>query len=124
MMKRKGKKTKKILIIDDEENVRLLYQEELQDEGYEVIVASNGQDGLEKFNHHKPDLITLDIHMVGINGLETLRLIRERSRDIPVILCTAYGEYKQDFRSWGSDAYIVKSSDLNELLTKVKEILR
>jgi DNA-binding response OmpR family regulator len=124
MMKTKEKKQKKILIIDDEENVRFLYQEELQDEGYEVILASNGQEALEKFKHHKPDLITLDIHMVGINGLETLRLIREKSLSIPVILCTAYGEYKQDFRSWGSDAYIVKSSDLNELVRKVKEILK
>jgi len=96
----------------------------LQDEGYEVILASNGQEGLEKFNHHKPDLVTLDIHMVGINGLETLKQIRETSRDIPIILCTAYGEYKQDFRSWGSDAYIVKSSDTNELLTTVRQILK
>lgn len=124
MKEGKGRLSKKILIIDDEENIRLLYQEELEDEGYEVIVASNGEEGLQKFDYHKPDLVTLDIQMADSNGLETLRLIRERSRNIPVILCTAYEEYKQDFRSWASDAYIVKSSDLNELLTKVKEILK
>jgi DNA-binding response OmpR family regulator len=123
-MRKRGKRSKKILVIDDEENVRLLYQEELQDEGYEVILASNGLEGLEKLNAHNPDLITLDIHMAGFDGLDILKLIRERSRNVPVILCTAYGEYKQDFRSWSSDAYIEKSSDLNELLTKVKEILK
>jgi DNA-binding response OmpR family regulator len=124
-MGRKGRrKAKKILVIDDEENIRLLYQEELKDYGYEVILASNGQEGLEKFDNHNPDLVTLDIHMLGCNGLETLKKIRDRSRHVPVIICTAYGEYKQDLRSWSSDAYIVKSSDLNELLTKVKEILK
>lgn len=116
--------SKKILIIDDEENIRLLYQIELEDEGYEVIVASNGEEGLQKFDRYKPDLVALDIRMADSNGLDTLKLIRERSRDIPVILCTAYEEYKQDFRSWASDAYIVKSSNLDEFLSKVKEILK
>jgi DNA-binding response OmpR family regulator len=124
MARKKGVKLKKILVIDDEENIRLLYQEELKENGYEVILASNGQEGIEKFDCHNPDLVTLDIRMSDLNGLDTLKQIRDRSRDVPIILCTAYEEYKQDLRSWGSDAYVVKSSDLNEFLTKIKEILR
>jgi DNA-binding response OmpR family regulator len=124
MKTKREKIPKKILVIDDEENIRLLYQEELLEKGYEVILASDGKEGLEKFEKCNPDLVTLDIQMANLNGLHTLKMIRDRSRNIPVILCTAYGEYKQDLRTWGSDAYIVKSSNLNELLTTIQEILK
>ncbi len=113
----------RILVVDDEENIRLLYQEELEDEGYEVIVAEDGKKALELFSQMKPDLVTLDIQMPGMNGIEVLERIREMSKEVPIILCTAYGEYKQDFSTWASDAYIVKSSDLSELKEKIKELL-
>lgn len=114
---------KKIMVVDDEENIRFLYKEELIDEGYEVILAGSGMEALELLNTKKPDLITLDIKMPGIDGIETLRRIKELDKNIPVILCTAYGQYKQDFSSWASDAYVVKSADLEELKTKIKTIL-
>jgi two-component system, response regulator, stage 0 sporulation protein F len=123
MMDKKTGSPKRILVIDDEESILRLYQEELKDRGYEVILASNGREGVEKFERYHPDLITLDVRMVGIDGLETLKLIRERSKTVPVILCTAYEEYKQDLRTWASDAYIVKSSDAQVLLTKIEEVL-
>ncbi len=113
----------KILVVDDEENIRLLYMEELQDLGYEVIAASNGNDAIKKFEIYQPDLIILDILMPGMNGIETMNIIREKSKDIPIILCTAYGEYKQDLNTWASDAYVIKSADLAELLTTVNRIL-
>ncbi len=114
---------KRILVIDDEENIRLLYKEELAEEGYEVSVAASAQEALAKIEAERPDLITLDIRMPGIDGIEFLRLLRERDRDLPVIIVTAYGEYKQDFSVWASDAYVVKSADLDELRAMVRKVL-
>lgn len=114
---------KRILVVDDEENIRLLYKEELADEGYEVSVAASAEEALAKIEAERPDLITLDIRMPGVDGIEFLRLLRERDRDLPVIIVTAYGEYKQDFSVWASDAYVVKSADLDELKAMVRKVL-
>jgi len=113
----------KILIVEDEENIRLLYKEELKDLGYEVFLASNGKEAIKKYDLHQPDLIILDIKLPGMDGIKTMNIIRGKSRDVPIILCTAYGEYKQDMKTWASDAYLIKSADLKELLSTVKKIL-
>lgn len=114
---------KRILVIDDEENIRLLYQEELADEGYEVDVADSAEAAMSLIEAQKPDLITLDIRMPGVDGIEFLRLLREKHRDLPVIIVTAYGEYKQDFSVWASDAYVVKSADMEEMKATIRKIL-
>ena len=114
---------KKILVVDDEENIRFLYKEELMDEGYQVTLAASGQEALDLLGKSEPDLITLDIKMPDMDGIETLRKIKELNKNIPVVLCTAYGQYKQDFSSWASDAYVVKSADLAELKSVIREIL-
>ncbi len=114
---------KRILVVDDEENIRVLYREELEEEGYTVDVAANGQEALDKLDTFNPDIITLDIKMPGMDGVETLRRIREIQRDLPVILCSAYGEYKQDLTTWASDAYVIKTSDLTELKDTIKILL-
>jgi CheY-like chemotaxis protein len=114
---------KRILVVDDEENIRVLYREELEEEGYTVDVAANGQEALNKLNTFNPDLITLDIKMPEMDGVETLRRIRGIQRDLPVILCSAYGEYKQDLTTWASDAYVIKTSDLTELKDTIKLLL-
>jgi len=114
---------KTILVVDDEENIRFLYKEELTDEGYEVILAGNAEEALEKIGQQRPDLITVDIKMPGMDGLEFLQKLKEEEKEIPVILCSAYGSYKQDFRVWASDAYVVKSADLSELKGAIKDIL-
>jgi CheY-like chemotaxis protein len=114
---------KKILIVDDEESIRFLYKEELEDEGFEVELANNGEEALEKLPLFKPDLITLDIKMPVMDGIETLKRIREIERRLPVILCSAYGEYKQDLTTWASDAYVVKCADLTELKTTIRRLL-
>jgi DNA-binding response OmpR family regulator len=119
----RGAMMKKILVVDDEENIRFLYQEELEEEGYTVDVAAHGQEALEKLNAFQPDLVTLDIRMPGMDGVETLRKIREVQRDLPVILCSAYGEYKQDLTTWASDAYVIKTSDLTELKGTIRTLL-
>jgi DNA-binding response OmpR family regulator len=115
---------KKLLVVDDEESIRFLYQEELEEEGFVVEVAKDGEEALQKLPRFRPDLITLDIKMPGMNGIETLKKIREMERKIPIIMCSAYGEYKQDLTTWASDAYIVKCADLTELKTTIRKLLR
>ncbi|GJL77991.1 MAG: two-component system response regulator [Nitrospinaceae bacterium] len=114
---------KKILVVDDEQNIRFLYKEELEDIGYQVTVAATAEEALEKIKLDKPDIITLDIKMPGMDGIEFMRKLKEEKSPIPVILCSAYGRYKQDFRVWASDAYVVKSADLRELKSTIREIL-
>lgn len=114
---------KKILLVDDEDSIHLIYSEELEDEGYEVHSALSGEEGLEKLKTISPDLVILDINMPGMNGIDVLRQMKENSPDLPVILCSAYPEFKQDFASWASDDYIVKSSNLDELKAAVKRHL-
>jgi len=115
---------KKILVVDDEESIRFLYKEELEEEGYEVELAEGGEETLVKLKQFRPDLVTLDLKMPGMGGLEVLTRIREKDKDLPVIICTAYGDYKRDLTTWASDAYIVKSSDLSELKKVIRELLQ
>jgi DNA-binding response OmpR family regulator len=114
---------KRILVVDDEENIRELYRDELAEEGYRVELAENGIQALAKFESFRPDLVTLDVMMPGMDGIEVLRRIREKNPSIPVLLLTAFGEFKQDFNTWASDAYIVKSADVSELKQTVRQLL-
>jgi len=115
---------KRILLVDDEEGIQLLYREEFEDEGFEVISAYNGAEALEKFNQEPPDLVILDINMPGMNGIEVLRRMKEMNPNLPVILSSAYQEYKQDFGTWASEDYIVKSANMDELKNAVRKHLR
>lgn len=114
----------RILIVDDEPSIGTLYAEEFEDEGYDVKTAASGEEALAVIDAFAPDVVTLDIKMPGMDGIATLRRIKERHRALPVILCTAYDEYKADFGSWACDAYIVKSSDLAELKLAVRRALK
>ena len=114
---------KKILIVDDEESIRFLYKEELEEEGYIVECAKNGKEALEKLIVFKPDLISLDIKMPVMDGIEALKRIREKERRLPIILCSAYGEYKQDLTTWASDAYVVKCADLTAFKSTIRKLL-
>ena len=113
----------KVLVVDDEKNIRKLYETELKREGYDVLTAESGEEALEVIEKESVDLVVLDIRLEGMDGIDCLRTIMERRRDLPVVLNSAYSTYKQDFASWMADAYVVKSSDLTELKDKVKEVL-
>jgi len=114
---------KKILVVEDEEGLRLLYKEELEAEGYEVLTAQNGREAIQQLEEGKPDLIILDIVMPVMDGIEALGRIVGKERKIPIILNTSYPGYRQDFMSWAADAYVTKSTDLGELKDKVRELL-
>ncbi len=114
---------KKILIVDDESHLRLLYETELRRAGYQTMTASNAEQGLEYVETMQPDLVILDIRMAGMDGIEALQRILDRDNTIPVILNTAYSSYRENFMTWAADAYITKSSDVTELLDTVKELL-
>ena len=114
---------KKILLVDDEDSIQLLYRDEFEEEGYEVSSALSGDEALEILDSVNPNLVILDINMPGTNGIDVLRSMKEKHPDLPIILSSAYNEYKQDLASWASDDYIVKSADLTELKAAVKKHL-
>jgi DNA-binding response OmpR family regulator len=114
---------KKILIVDDEEVIRMLYGEELEDEGYDVITTGSGHGLVELIRREGPDLIILDIKMAEHDGLDLLQDVRKEFYNIPVILCSAYSSYKGDLKSIAADYYVVKSADLSELKQKIKMAL-
>jgi len=113
----------KILIVDDEEGIRMLYSMELRDDGYEVITLPDGKGLLEVVDSEQPDCIVLDIKMREYDGLDLLQQIRKRHYDLPVILNSAYSSFKVDLKAVAADYYVVKSSDLSELKEKLKVAL-
>lgn len=115
---------KKLLLVDDEEAIQMIYREEFEDDGYEVISALDGQSGLLKFKEESPDLVILDIQMPGINGVEVLRQMKMINPAVPVILSSAYQEFKRDLGTWASDDYVVKSGNLDDLKSTVRRLLK
>ena len=114
----------KVLIVDDEPHLRLLYETELRRAGFETMTASNADQGLEFVETMKPDLVILDIRMAGMDGIEALQRILERDNTIPVILNTAFSSYRDNYLTWAADAYVTKSSDVTELVTTVEGLLK
>jgi DNA-binding response OmpR family regulator len=116
---------KKILIVDDKPEIRSLIQVEMEEEGYAVIIAEGGLDALDKLDKadYGVDLVLLDIKMPDMNGLDVLNHIKQRKKELPVFLLSAYHTFKQDFSTWAAEEYIVKSSDLTELKQKAAKYL-
>ena len=105
----------RILLVDDEEYIRLFYSEELSEEGHEVATVASGHNLPRRIDSVQPDVIILDIKLLDYDGLELLQDIRSSYHDLPVILCTAYDTYKEDPKAIAADYYVIKSFDLSEL---------
>jgi DNA-binding response OmpR family regulator len=113
----------KLLVIDDERDIRHLYAAELEEEGHEVCTAGNSREALDLLRGAEFDLVILDIQLDQESGLALLQKIVGERGQLPVILCTAFSSYRDDFSSWLADAYVVKSSNLNELKEQVRQVL-
>jgi DNA-binding response OmpR family regulator len=112
-----------ILVVDDEDSIRALYEAELGEEGYRVLCAADGAAARKVLSENPVDLMVLDIKLKGESGLQILQEVTRQYREIPVILSTAYGSFKDDFSSWLADAYVVKSGNLQELKAEVTRVL-
>jgi DNA-binding response OmpR family regulator len=114
---------KTVLVVEDDPHQGLLYEQELTDEGYDVLRASNGREGLNVVKAKAPDCLVLDINMPVMDGLDALGKILALRPTLPVIINSAFSSYKDSFMSWAADAYVTKSSDLTELKTRIRETL-
>jgi DNA-binding response OmpR family regulator len=113
----------KILVVDDESSIRLLYSEELAEEGYEVTTAGTVSEAVEKLLREEFDLMVLDIKLKDESGIDFLQEIVRERHNLPVILCTAFSCYKDDFSAWLADGYVVKSSNIQELKDEIRKVL-
>ena len=115
----------KILVVDDDANICELLRLYLTKEGYQVTVANDGEEGLEKFNAVKPDMVLLDVMMPRMDGLEVCRRIR-KAGNTPVMMLTAKGETfdKVLGLELGADDYMVKPVDEEEMMLRIAALLR
>ena len=115
----------KILVVDDDVNICELLRLYLTKEGYQVTIANDGEEGLEKFNQVKPDMVLLDVMMPRMDGLEVCRRIRKLG-NTPVMMLTAKGQKSDRITGFnaGADDYLPKPFDPDELLSRVRAILR
>lgn len=115
----------RILVVDDEKHIRMLYREELEAEGYKVATSDGTEDILDALDRDKPDVVVLDIKLgPNISGLDLLQQLRAKEQSLPVILCTAYDSFQHDLKSIAADYYVVKTVDLTELKSKIAAALK
>ncbi|MGB3693444.1 MAG: response regulator [Spirulinaceae cyanobacterium] len=120
----------KILIADDEPHIRLLLEqtlEELEDEGVELLMASNGEEALEKIKTELPQLVFLDVMMPKMNGFDVCKTVKKelQLKGIYIIMLTAKGQEfdKQKGKEVGADLYMTKPFDPDEVLDKSLQII-
>ena len=112
-----------LLVVEDDPNQALLYEQALEAEGYEIVIARSGQEAIDAVEDRRPDLVVMDISMPGMDGIEAMSRMLSRDHKLPIILNSAYATYKENFRAWSADAYVVKSSDMAELKDAIKRVL-
>ena len=113
----------KILVIDDEKDLCFLFKKILTPEGYTVLTAQNGYDGIKINQKSDPNIILLDLKMPGINGIETLRRIRKKDPDVIVIIITGYGDAETIREAEDLNVYEYMSKPFNNetVLKTIKE---
>ncbi len=116
---------RKILIVEDERRMARFIRMNLEHDGFQVLEATRGQEGLDKLREELPDLILLDVMLPDIDGFEVLRRVREVS-EIPVVMLTAKGEEDDRVRGLelGADDYVTKPFSPRELVSRVRAVLR
>jgi DNA-binding response OmpR family regulator len=112
-----------ILIVEDEQHLLDLYTDEFTDAGFQVRSSSSGKEAIDWVKKERPGVVVLDIKLGDMDGLRVLEEIKDYDRSIPVILNSAYAVYKSDFASWMADDYVVKSSNIGELISKVLQFI-
>ncbi|MDH3775195.1 MAG: response regulator [Deltaproteobacteria bacterium] len=116
----------KVLVVDDEWEIRDVLSNFLTEKGYEVILASNGEEAIELAEKENPHVILLDVKMPGIDGIETCRRFKEgeKTRYIPVIMITAFGDREIEAYLEGADDFIVKPFNMMEISFRIESMLR
>ena len=116
----------KILVADDEQAIRSLLEDFLTTEGYEVILASDGEQALQLAQTEDPQAIIMDIRMPGLDGIEVCKRLKEKEQTklIPVIIITGFEDNKLDALDTGADDFVNKPFDMVELSIRVKSVLR
>ncbi|GKV69133.1 response regulator [Sporosarcina sp. NCCP-2716] len=117
---------KKLLIADDQAGIRMLLSEVFKNEGYETILASNGEEAVQKLQTSKPDCILLDMKMPGLNGEEILQEIKSRCPDFPVILMSAYDKAETSAADSDvqADHYFTKPFDIHDLRRTISKLMQ
>lgn len=119
---------KTILVVDDEEDLLDLIEYNLKKEGFNVLKAEDGKEGIEVAREHSPDLVLLDIMMPNMDGLEVVEVMRgdDRLKRIPIIFLTARGDEKTEVEGLnkGGDDYITKPISTTKLISRIKAVLR
>lgn len=113
----------RILVVEDEASLRLLYRNELEIEGYEVSDVGTGADALKVLEYEKIDAVVLDLRLPDVYGLQLLNDMLSYRRNLPIIINTAYDQFREDFHCWGAEAFVVKSSDLSELKNALARVI-
>ena len=118
--------SKRLLVVDDDDEIRELLEFDLSHSGYSVDTATNGLDGLNKAVTNSYDLVLLDVMMPKMNGFDVCKNLRKSKPDIPVLLLTAKGTIGDKTQGFdcGADDYLVKPFDIQEVLLRVKALLR
>lgn len=118
---------KKILLVDDEQDMVYAVKMQLEADGFRVLTAPDGQEGLDKARKEKPDLIILDLMLPKIDGYKICRMLKfdEKYKNIPVIIYTARAQEADEKLGYevGADAYLTKPFDPQKLLAKINELL-
>ena len=116
----------KVLVVDDEWKIRDVLSQFLTEKGYEVILASNGEEAIELAEKENPDVILLDVRMPGIDGIETCRRLKEeeKTRSVPVIMITAFQDREIEAYLEGADDFVVKPFNMVEISYRIESMLR
>jgi len=125
---KRGSKMARVLYVDDDLELTRLVQDCLEDEGYEVLIANDGEEGLGSVISERPDMVILDVMMPQLNGWEIAKYMRERDdyKDVPILMLTGIGPSLNEMTAplYGANDHLDKPFDMDELISKVHALLR